>query len=99
MLPVAPDGGRSAREEMMELQSATPHDTGFAVIPPVAAARFDRMLDRLGIAPTHPLLTARMGELRQRCRSCDSSGICTGWLISDRDGAGGLRGFCPNAEA
>lgn len=56
------------------------------------------MLDAFGLGTSFPWgrdVDGIMKEIRQRCRSCPSEGVCERWLRSDRKGS---KDFCPNAR-
>ena len=78
----------------------------FSHMKSASAGRMTRMMERVGLDPIiatrtypktldHPLTEAIMKRARQRCRGCQSEGLCERWL----DGAvKGANSFCPNAE-
>jgi hypothetical protein len=74
----------------------------FVAIRRYMAARSERrmmsMLERVGLDPFIALsgdTEVIMKEIRQRCRSCATDGVCERWLAGDEAGE---NDFCPNAK-
>jgi len=60
--------------------------------------RMSNMLECVGLDPAIASSgdnAAIMKEIRQRCRTCATEGICERWLAGDVDGE---NFFCPNAK-
>ncbi len=65
------------------------------------AAKFDKMMERLGIDPGY-ILAPRLGlafscALRT-CRSCTACEECAEWLARDPEAVFSPPKFCPNAD-
>ena len=60
--------------------------------------RMHRMLEAVGLDPdiaSSGDLELIMGEVRQRCRHCQSEGLCERWLEGEEVGS---NEFCPNSR-
>ncbi len=60
--------------------------------------RMTGMLERVGLDPAIAIsgnTAIIMKEIRQRCRSCATDGVCERWLAGDEVGE---NDFCPNAK-
>ena len=60
--------------------------------------RMSAMLESVGLDPaiaTSGDMKTIMGEVRQRCRHCQSEGLCERWLKGEETGD---NAFCPNAK-